>query len=99
MRTPAKRTINLEAEYEKNRFFNNFCMIPQFVIQFLKNKTMKIKALSLITMSYAKIIVNQNKLSLVECFDQPKMKEICNYKWFLLNQIVLLCFGGEIQDR
>ena len=28
MRTLAKRIINSAAGYEKNRFFNNFCMIP-----------------------------------------------------------------------
>ena len=48
---------------------------------------MKIKALNLIAMSNAKIIVNWNKLSSVKCFDQPKMKTVCNYKWFPFHQI------------
>lgn len=42
-----------------------------------------------------KNVVNQNKL-LVECFDQPKIKAICNYKWFLFNHInCVVLFLGE----
>lgn len=47
-------------------------------------------------MSNGKITVNQNKLSSVEGFDQPQMKALCNYKWFLLNPInCVAVFGGE----
>lgn len=75
IRTLAERIIISEAECKKNTFISNFGATPRFVIQFLqKNRTVRIKALSLMVMSNTKIIMNQNKLPSVECFDQPKMK-------------------------
>jgi hypothetical protein len=52
------------------------------------------KALNVIAVSKAEIMVNQNKLSSVECFDQPEMKQFVAISGsFLITLIVLLFWG------